>query len=86
MMQLAFRTPPAFHLQPFVAEPSRARRGGWALYLGMALLVAALLNLGFVLGARSMRSADGGITAGLGDWLAGLDQPELSQSTLGASQ
>jgi hypothetical protein len=84
MMQLEFRTPPAFHVQPFGAEPAAAARRGWLLCLLAAVLIAALLNTGLVLGARSARRPGGtGISSALGDWLADLDEPQLSQSALG---
>jgi hypothetical protein len=74
MLQLAFRTPPAFHVEPFVAEPSPKKGGGWALYLGVAVLIAALLGA---------RPAVTGMTSALGDWVANLDEP---QPSLGASR
>jgi hypothetical protein len=88
MMPLELQIPPAFHLQPFVAEPSRSRRGRWVSYLGVAaVLVAALLDVGLALGARSARQAGGaGVNSALGDWLAELDQPQLSQPSIGASR
>jgi hypothetical protein len=82
MMQLEFRTPPAFHVQPFVAEPDAAKRAGWLRYVLVAVVAVALLNVA-VLSARSATRPGGtGITSALGDWVAGLDEPELSQSSL----
>jgi hypothetical protein len=74
MMPLAFRTPPAFHVEPFVAEPFPTKRGKWALYLGAAVLIAALLDA---------RSAGTAISSALSDWVADLDEPLPS---LGASR
>ena len=78
MMQLAFRTPLAFHVQPFDADPSPAKRGRLVLYLSVAILLAALLNVGLALRARSAsRSADTGVVSALSDWVADLDKPAL---------
>jgi hypothetical protein len=76
MMQLAFQTPPAFHVQPFVAGPTPVKPGRWLSYLIVAVLAAALLSVG---SARARRSTGTGIVAALGDWVADLDEPELSQ-------
>jgi hypothetical protein len=73
MIELAFRTPPAFHIQPFVAEPSPTKRRGWSLYLSVLVLIAVLLGA---------RSAGKGMTSALGDWVTDLDEP---QPSLGAS-
>jgi hypothetical protein len=78
MIELAFQTPPAFHVHPFDADPSPAKRGRWASYLAVAILVALLLNVGLALRARSAsRSADTGVISALSDWIADLDNPEL---------
>jgi hypothetical protein len=77
MMQLAFQTPPAFHVQPFVAGPTPGKPGRWVSYLMIvAVLAAALLSVG---SARAGRSTGAGIVAAVGDWVADLDEPEPSQ-------
>jgi hypothetical protein len=78
MMPLTLQTPPAFHVQPFHADPSAAKHGRWVFYLGVGALFAALLNLELLAGARSAgRSSDTGVDSALGDWVADLDKPEL---------
>jgi hypothetical protein len=85
MRQLAFRTPPGFHVQPFVAEPTTAKHRRWVLHLGVGVLVAVLLGVGVVLSAMpAWRSVRTGIASALGDWIADLDEPELSQPSLAA--
>jgi hypothetical protein len=78
MMPLTLQTPPAFHVRPFDAEPSPVKRRRSASRLVVAILVAALLNLGLLQGARSARHSGGtGIVSSLGDWVTDLDKPEL---------
>jgi hypothetical protein len=72
MMQLALRTPPAFHVQPFDAPPAPGKHGPWALYLAVAVLVAALVNVALVAGS-ARRNAGTGVVPALGDWVADLD-------------
>jgi hypothetical protein len=77
MMPLTLQTPPAFHVRPFHAEPSPAKRRRSVSQLAVAVLIATLLNVGLVLGATSARHSGGtGIVSSLGDWVADLESPE----------
>jgi hypothetical protein len=78
MMPLTLQTPPAFHVEPFHAEPSAEKRGRWIFYVGLAALFAVLLNLEVLAGARSAgRSGGMGVGSAVSDWVADLDTPEL---------
>jgi hypothetical protein len=76
MMQLALRTPPAFHVQPFDPEPAPAKHTPSVLYVAIAVLVAAFLNVALVAGS-ARRSAGNGMVPALSAWVADLDNPQL---------